>query len=151
MRELQIHWTTNNLNYTPIRYSHDQSWLAWSNSMTIDQSTSPRQTNRRPHSGGFATNQLNNIVWELQVHLATLTLPTSGFAWSILLVTHRAKDYQSRPHPWSLNTGTMAHKVMDQQLENIVPNHGTRIISHWLNKHWTINQLTSPCTHTHST
>ena len=42
----------------------------------------------------------------------------------------------------------MAHKVMDQQLENIVPNHGTRIISHWLNEHSTINQLTSPCTHT---
>jgi len=63
---------------------------------------------------GFATNQINNIVRELQVHIATLTLDSHDQS---LLATHRAKDYRSRRHPRSLNTGTLAHKVMDQQLE----------------------------------
>ena len=65
--------------------------------MTIDQSTSPRQTNCRPHSGGFATNQLNNIVRELQVHIATLTLPTSGFAWSIFISDSQSQRLSITP------------------------------------------------------
>ena len=131
-------------NYTPIWYSHDQSWLAWSNPMTIDQSTSPRQTNRHQLNN-------NNIVRELQVYIAILTLPTSRFAWSIfisdsqsqrLLITPTSSITQYR------HNGTQSNGSAEK---NIVPNHGTCIISHWLNEHSTINQLTSPCTHTHST
>ena len=155
--------------YYPFRYSHDQSWLAWSNPMTIDQSTSPRQTNRRPHSGGVATNQLNNIVRELQVHLATLTLPTSGFAWSIfisdsqsqrlsitptsLITQYRHNGTQSngsavRKHcsqPWDSHNQSLAQQALNyQSIDITMHTHPLNIESVVTNIHkpW-------PCIHTH--
>jgi len=55
---------------------------------------------------GFVTNQLNDFVWELQVHLATWTIPTSGFAWSYF--TNDSQSLRFLITPTSLIRGSVS-------------------------------------------
>ena len=80
--------------------------------------------------------------------IATLTLPTSGFAWSIFISDSQSQRLSITPtssitqyrHNGTQSNGSAVRKHCSQPWDS-----HNQSLAH---EHSTINQLTSPCTHT---